>query len=470
MLKRSRARFHEQFADWLAAHEADRFGEVEEVIGYHLEQAYAYLIGLGPLDDHGRGVRDRAASLLIQSGRRAFAREDMHAAVGLLGRGIDLQPDDSADRRAAQLLLSEALDEVGDYSAAEALLDEVRAGATSAGDEASAARARLLRLRVELSLSPPADWAAAALAEAERDLPIFEAGGDLGGVTLAWRVRYLVHATIGLVAEAASDAEQVISLSSQAGDERQRLRGISNLALALTYGPAPAAEACDRLETLLGEIGGDRRTGVVLKAAIAQLRAMAQDFDGARSAYREARETAHELGQPMLVAQLALDAGEVELRAGDPAVAEALLIDAAAVFAGVGDTYYLASVSSLLGRALVELGRIRDASAEAARAADLAAEDDLDAQSRWRGLRSLVLLAEGDYPAAVARAEEAVALARAADSPLVTALALSDLAAVLRASGDEPRAREAHEEALAIYTSKGDVASAERLRVVIPSP
>jgi tetratricopeptide (TPR) repeat protein len=224
------------------------------------------------------------------------------------------------------------------------------------------------------------------------------------------------------------------------------------------------------LETLLGEIGGDRRTGVVLKAAIAQLRAMAQDFDGARSAYREARETAHELGQPMLVAQLALDAGEVELRAGDPAVAEALLIDAAAVFAGVGDTYYLASVSSLLGRALVELGRIRDASAEAARAADLAAEDDLDAQSRWRGLRSLVLLAEGDYPAAVARAEEAVALARAADSPLVTALALSDLAAVLRASGDEPRAREAHEEALAIYTSKGDVASAERLRVVIPSP
>jgi tetratricopeptide (TPR) repeat protein len=280
----------------------------------------------------------------------------------------------------------------------------------------------------------------------------------------------VAHGTAGLLAEAARDAEEVIRLAAEAGDERQRLRGISNLAIALTYGPAPAGEAADRLEILMAEIGADRATGIVLEAAIAQLLAMRMDFEAARSAYQAARNTARELGQPMLVAQLALDAGEVELRAGDPAAAEVVLRDAARAFSDLGDTFYLASVSTLLGRALVHLGRIPDASVEADRAAELAAEDDLDAQSRWRGLRSLVLVAEGDYPAAVDHAEQAVALARAADVPLVTALALADLATVLRATGDEPRAREVHDEALAIYASKGDLASADRLRVLSPSP
>jgi tetratricopeptide (TPR) repeat protein len=136
----------------------------------------------------------------------------------------------------------------------------------------------------------------------------------------------------------------------------------------------------------------------------------------------------------------------------------------------VGDTFYLASVAGLLGRALVDLGRIHDASVEAARAASLAAEDDLDAQAGWRGLRSLILVAEGDYPAAVAQAQEAVSIARAGEWPLILALALSDLAMALRAAGDESRATEAQREALEIYIAKGDLASADRLGAVSPSP
>jgi tetratricopeptide (TPR) repeat protein len=299
---------------------------------------------------------------------------------------------------------------------------------------------------------------------------MFESDGDLAGATLAWRVRYLVHGTAGRWAEAARDAEQIIALAAAAGDERQRLRGVSNLALALTYGPAPAGQASDRLESLLAEVGADRATGIMLRAAIALHLAMRRDFDAARAAYREAQDTARELGQSILVAQLALDAGEVELKAGDPAAAEAILREAAVALAEVGDTFYLASVAGLLGRALVDLGRIHDASVEAARAASLAAEDDLDAQAGWRGLRSLILVAEGDYPAAVAQAQEAVSIARAGEWPLILALALSDLAMALRAAGDESRATEAQREALEIYIAKGDLASADRLGGVSPSP
>jgi tetratricopeptide (TPR) repeat protein len=343
------------------------------------------------------------------------------------------------------------------------LLDAIEGSAAATGDEASAARARLLRLRLELAAAPGPDWAVRALTEADRDLPIFDALGDLVGASLAWRVRYAAHGTTGLLAEAATDAEHVIRLAAQAADERQRLRGISNLAIALTYGPTPATEAADRLGSLSDEIGPDRATGIVLMAARAQLLAMRMEFDVARQLYRDARTTARELGQSVLVAQLALDAAEVELRAGEPDLAEPVLREAAVVLEGVGETYFLASIAAMLGRAQLDLGRTDEASAQSDRAAELAADDDIDAQSRWRGLRSGILAAIGRSDEAVAVARDAVSLARGTDLPLVTALALSDLAVALQAAGARDEAETVRDEALAIYEAKGDLASAVRL-------
>ena len=255
----------------------------------------------------------------------------------------------------------------------------------------------------------------------------------------------------------------MIRLAAEAADERQRLRGISNLAIALTYGPTPAADAADRLGSLSDEVGPDRATGIVLMAARAQLLAMRMEFDDARQLYLDARATARELGQSVLVAQLALDAAEVELRAGEPKLAETALREAAVVLEGVGETYFLASVAAMLGRALLDVGRTDEASAQSDRAAELAAEDDIDAQSRWRGLRSAILAAGGQADEAVAVAREAVRLARGTDLPLVTALALSDLAVALQAAGVRDEAEAVRDEALAIYKAKGDRASAERL-------
>ncbi len=469
ILKRARATLHERYADWLAAHESDRLGEVEEVIAYHLEQAHLNLLGLGPLDDRGRALGHRAAGLLGAAGRLAFAREDWHAAINLLRRAVALAPD-SADARGAELLLAEALDETGAYAESGALLEAIESAADAAEDPGSAAKARLLRIRLELASSPGPNWATRALSEADRALATFDATDDLAGASLGWRIRYVAHGTAGRFAEAAADAERVIALAGKAGDERQRLRGISNLAIALTYGPTAADVAAGRLETLLIDVGTDRATGVVVKAATAQLQAMCGQFESARELYEGARGTAHELGQPVLAAQLALDAAEVELRAGQPATAEQVLREAADVLTGVGDTFYLASVSSMLGRALVEQRRYEEAAAEAGRAESLAASDDLDAQSRWRGLRSAILVANGDADGAVELAQEAVRLARDAEMPMVTALALSDLAEALTAAGEALTAAEARSEALAIYGAKGDVASAARLTELSRAP
>ena len=81
ILKRARADFHERFVVWADEVNRDRGAEFEEILGYHLEQAWTYLSELGPLDDRGRAIGEDGARRLASAGRRAFARGDVPAAA-----------------------------------------------------------------------------------------------------------------------------------------------------------------------------------------------------------------------------------------------------------------------------------------------------------------------------------------------------------------------------------------------------
>jgi class 3 adenylate cyclase len=88
LLKRTRAELHQRFVAWIdetyRAH--DRAMEVEEITGYHLEQAHRYLAELGPLDAEGHALGLDASVRLASAGERAFARGDMPATANLLRR------------------------------------------------------------------------------------------------------------------------------------------------------------------------------------------------------------------------------------------------------------------------------------------------------------------------------------------------------------------------------------------------
>ena len=73
--KSTRADLHERFATWIGEH-SEGLVEADEVVGYHLEQAYRYRAELGPAGKQGRAVADRAAERLAAAGRRAIARSD----------------------------------------------------------------------------------------------------------------------------------------------------------------------------------------------------------------------------------------------------------------------------------------------------------------------------------------------------------------------------------------------------------
>ncbi|MDQ4081364.1 MAG: AAA family ATPase, partial [Actinomycetota bacterium] len=80
MSKELRAELHERFARWLEQRARER-PELDELVGYHLEQAFRYRERLGPVDEHARQLAVRAGEVLGAAGRRAFARDDIPAAM-----------------------------------------------------------------------------------------------------------------------------------------------------------------------------------------------------------------------------------------------------------------------------------------------------------------------------------------------------------------------------------------------------
>ena len=123
--KASRAELHERFADWLSEH-GDLL-ELDEIVGYHLEQAAHYRVALGQPGDAAAGVARRAADRLGRSGLAAVERGDLHAVKSLLGRAIALLPPATPDRLALLPPLIEALVEIRAPEADE-LLAELEGG------------------------------------------------------------------------------------------------------------------------------------------------------------------------------------------------------------------------------------------------------------------------------------------------------------------------------------------------------
>ena len=131
LLKETRAELHGRFADWLEARVGDAI-EHDETIGWHLEQAHRHRGELGPLDDAGRALGERAARYLGAAGRRALARDDVPLAASLLGRALARL--DAADPARPELALEwcEALLAAGDVAEATGAIAELgRFAATS---------------------------------------------------------------------------------------------------------------------------------------------------------------------------------------------------------------------------------------------------------------------------------------------------------------------------------------------------
>jgi tetratricopeptide (TPR) repeat protein len=223
--------------------------EYEEIRGYHLEQAFLIRAQLGPLDDRTVAVGRRAAGYLEAAGRRTLARGDMPAAATLLQRAAALLPADGGARVRTQLLAGEALAEVGELAAAEAILGAAAAGASSLGDRGLAAAA-IGRLLLAYTTHPEASGAA-AVEEARRLVPVLEEVGDQAGLARAWRLLTLIHFYEARYQEAEHAARRMIEHPRRAGDEVMARRVLPTLSQCAVYGPTPVQAAIARCERIL---------------------------------------------------------------------------------------------------------------------------------------------------------------------------------------------------------------------------
>jgi tetratricopeptide (TPR) repeat protein len=465
LLKRSRATLHERFVAWADGvnRDRDRAAEYEEILGYHLEQAYTNLSELGPLDEHGRELGGRAAARLSSAGERAFARGDMPAAANLLRRAAVLLPAESRDRLALLPDLAEAMLSIGEFAWAEAFLDEAIETAEAVGEPAVAASARLLQIRVRGHSADPEDWTEQVVAEADRGLPLLEAAGNHVELTRALRVLAWAHGTACRYGEAATAATRAMEQAAFSGDKRQRQHAASQYATAALYGPTPVPEAIERCEAIVAEAAEDRLTQGLVMSLLSRLKAMRGDFAVARDLYGHARLMLADLGRSVVAASTSLQSCGVEMLAGDPAAAERELRRDFAELEEMGERYFLSTAAGELARAVYAQGRYAEAEELSRTAEELSADDDLTSQALWRSVRAKALARRGLGCEAEKLAREAVELLRGTDAWVVQADALEELAEVLALGGtDDGRAQ--LQEALDLLERKDDVVSAARVR------
>ncbi|HSC92841.1 MAG TPA: adenylate/guanylate cyclase domain-containing protein [Gaiellaceae bacterium] len=460
LLKRTRATLHERFADWgeRVNRDRDRASEYEEIVAYHLEQAYRYRVELGPVDDHGLRLAARAGTKLAAAGRRAFAREDMPAAANLLRRAAELLPEEEPERLALLPDLGEALTQVGEFAWAELFLDEAVTRAESIGDTATAAEARLSQLSMQRYRGgDEADWSSAVLGEVERSVPLFERAFDDRRLARTWRLAMFAYGVSYRFADAVVAGQRAATHARRVHDGRLEAVAASTSAMAALYGPTPVDEAIALCEQALEQTSTNRKVHGFVTLLKAPLHAMLGDFDTGRALYRDASAALHESGARIYAARASLESSIVELLAGDPEAAARELRRDYDALDEMDERYLRPTVAAQLAQVLCVLGRIDEAQRFVAVAQELAAADDLESQALWRSAAAMVLVKQGPPEAAVEVAGAAVELLGRTDALVRIGEALEVQGDALLASGLDADARVVFERAASLYARKGNV-------------
>jgi class 3 adenylate cyclase/tetratricopeptide (TPR) repeat protein len=460
--KQTRAYLHERFGDWIQANLGEFGLELDEIIGYHLEQAYSYRVELAPVDDDARRLAGRAGDLLGNAGRRAAARGDAHAAANLLTRALRLAGDDGPSRFELMLALGSALRSAGHLAEAQGMFTEARRLAEALDDRNGIARASVESAFVQLYTWDgrlddllPVSWQAAA---------VFESTGDDDGLSRA----LMLHAYVSFIrcrwAETEETVDRALRHARRVAGGRQEQELLHIRARAALRGPAPVETAIERCEAVLEQNAGDRSLEAVVRGGLGLLEAMRGRLDTARAQVDEAERLVLDLGSTLALAAVRGDAGAVHLLSGDAAAASRALRAACDTLESIGEQGLLSTFAALLADALVVLGDEEDAGRYMRLSEESALSEDVLSQVLWRIAGAQVMYREGALDASRGLADEAVTLAEETDDLNLTGDAFANLGSVLTAIGQSSEAAVAYRRAVVLYERKGNVVSAARAR------
>ncbi len=465
MPKAVRAELHEQFARWLQlqAREGTGFGEHDEILGYHLEQAYRCRTELVPDDEPARALAGEAGALLAGAGRRALGREDVPAAIQLFDRALELLAGDEPNRAGLLTELGSATMRAGEWDRAQGLLNEAVACARVAGNRQSELRATI-ELQWQRSYTEPAEAADEDRRVAEALIPELERLEDHLGLAKAWWLLSESHLIAGRWAARTDALEQAIFHARQLPDKGQLRVLLVIYAQALYYGPTPVPQAVRTCGELLAEAPGSPTFEAGIATTLAGLRAMEGRFAEARELYADSIAVYQEFGLRFRRAARSIVGAQIESFAGDLAAAEQELRTSYAMLEEMGESGVRSVLAGLLSEVLSQQGQDVEAERFVEITRETAAETDVMPQVLWRRALARTTVRRGDSMAAAKVARAAVALADGTDSLDLRAGSLIALGEVLHHADESAEASSCLEEARALYELKGNIAALQVTR------
>jgi tetratricopeptide (TPR) repeat protein len=458
--KTQRADLHNRLGGWLEAGPASP----DELIGFHLEQAYRYRAELGPIDLEARRLASRAGARLATAGLRAAKTGDVHAASNLLTRAASLLEADEVARRDLLTELGLVLWRSGEVSEAEQTFQRAIETARSEADRRAELRARieLANFRIMGAREGGVDE---LLSLASDTISVFEQLEDERALGRIWYFLAFVHGGYRChYSESVEAASRALGYFRRSGWPLTPC--LQELAAGLYYGPTAVPDAIDRCRALLEDADRGGRANIFV--FLAGLEGMAGRFESARELAWNARQIYEELAWTLNIsANYAAAAADIELLAGDFVEARILLAESCHRLEDWGLRGQLATQATQLGEAVYGQGRYDQALHWSKVAESCTASYDTGAQFSWRALRGKALAREGIFGEAERLAREAVELAAVTDSVSQRAHVLLSHAEVLRLGGRIPEAAEAVEDAIQLLEAKKNVAALRRARSLL---
>ena len=463
MPKQLRAQLHEGYAEWLEGTADDSLFELDEIVGYHLEQALVLRQELGTRDEELAG---RTARRLLAAGTRAMGRADHPAASGLLQRAVDVRSGDDRMHLQAMFELARVMLRRGELERADPQLLATIELARGVGDRGTLARAQLaynsLRTRVDSGATVEDE-----LAQALEIAASLRGSGELAALVHVYVEIGTCKFQLGRAGEGEVDLEHAAELARQNGDATLLREAMGARLRPVGWGPTPAAEGIALCETLLSA----DYVNAALAAQALQIQAvgyaMLADVQASRRAAAAARSLLDEFDFKMHMGLYAGDIGVSELIGRDLDRAELELRRGHAVLVEIGDIGVRSTIDAVLSDVLFLQGKHDEALELADSSRTIAGADDLDSQPRWRTARARVLSARGEHAEALALLDEAVELVEPIDFLELKGYVHDVLGEALVRVGRTDEAAHAVERAIAFHEQKGNVVSAARSRAVL---
>jgi class 3 adenylate cyclase/tetratricopeptide (TPR) repeat protein len=454
--KETRSDLHERFADWLDRHGQELI-ELDEVVGYHLEQAARYRRELGRPDVE---LERRAGRHLAEAGSRAALRSDAPGAANLLGRAAVLLPGD--DPLWARALL-DRITMLEHSRQQEEILRSIEQLEKSS-DPSLQLCGRVSRLRHRI-ITAPEQGVEDAEAVAERAIALFTAEGNDLGAAHAYHLSMWTSWLRSRAVPAKRAVERQLEHADRAGARVLAAGAALELIGPLMYGPFEPELVRAELAKLRTE-GRAFGAGNVLLLEAELARREGRFADAHRTAH-QAHEIQEELG--LELGSIISGMGEAEILA-----TEGRLDEAAAQFLEIcarleerGLTSFLSTTLIDLGEVQYRLGQIEEAEQLAARGEELGAAEDVVNFAKGRGLRARVAADRGEHEQAMELAREALHFAYETDFPQIHADAHEALAHVLATAGRPDEARTELEQALELWERYGFEVEAARTRALL---